>query len=104
MSLDENLQEIATNTNKILCYGSQIYLNFYDDMNNKFIAFSNGFNKNKIRLRLFENVCENGDYIRGLFKIFPFFTNKEYLEMKNKYFKDSNQMDSLTNFQKRSKF
>lgn len=108
MSLTENfeaaLSESTSNPNKILCYGCQIFLNFYDNSNNKFLAFSNGFNKNKIRFRLFENVCQNGDYIKGIFKIYPSFSNKEHLDMKNKYFKDSKQIDSLSSFEKRSIF
>ena len=102
-NLDSGLNENA-NSNKILDYGCQIFLNFYDHTNNKFIAFSNGFNKNKIRLRLFENVCQNGEYIRGLFKIYPSFSNKEYLEIKTKFFKDSKQIELLSTFEKRSFF
>lgn len=99
-----NLEENSSSSSKILCYGCTIFLNFYDHHNNKFICFTNGFNKHKIRLKLFENSCQNGDYIKGLFKIFPAFVNKEYNEMKNKYFKETKQINSLTNYEKRSNF
>ena len=102
MNTEETLDSNSSNSSKILFYGCQIFLNFYDHSNNKFIAFSDGFNKNKMRLRLVDNVCQNGEYIRGLFKIYPSFSNKEFLEMKNRFFKDPKQLDLLSTFEKRS--
>ena len=101
----EGLQDNSSESDKILRYGCQIFLNFYDDTNQRFIGFSSGFNKNKIRLRLFDKISQNGYYIRGLFKIYPCFSNKEFVEIKNKYFKDSKQqIESITGFEKRSSF
>lgn len=102
MNTEETLDSNSSNSSKILFYGCQIFLNFYDHSNNKFIAFSDGFNKNKMRLRRFDNVCQNGEYIRGLFKIYPSFSNKEFLEIKNRFFKDPKQLDLLSTFEKRS--
>lgn len=98
----EDLQENSSNS-KVLCYGCSVFLNFYDNNNKKFICFSNGFNKNKIRLKIFDELCEkNGDYIKGLFKIHPAFLNKEYNEIKVRYFKETKQLDYLTNYERRS--
>lgn len=70
------------NSKKLLYFGSLIYLTFVDDDNNKFLAFSEGFNKVKVRMKTINQMNNESNITKGLFQLYPSFYHTEYIKTK----------------------
>lgn len=96
---------LAYSKKKMLNYGSLIYLAYQEENGEIFYACAEGFTKQKIRLRVLEQMAQE-NYSTGLFKIYPSFYNTEYLKTKKRYDNSKNPKSfmDLTNFEKRGDF
>lgn len=55
-----------------------IYLCICEDDGSEYYASAEGYTKNKIRLKLKNAIANEGNFMSGLFKIYPAFNNNEY--------------------------
>ena len=99
---DESLGNLKNSkySQKLLHFGSLIYLSFVNEDNKEFFATAEGFNKTKLRLKTRDSMNLEGTFMRGLFRIYPSFFDNEFLKTKKKYENQKN-LVNLTNFDKR---
>jgi hypothetical protein len=57
----------------VLHFGCVIYLCFSEENGEDYFLTTEGFTKNKVRLKLSQEMKEKGSFCSGLFKIYPIF-------------------------------
>ncbi|EGR30411.1 MIR domain protein [Ichthyophthirius multifiliis] len=87
----------------ILNFGSTIYLSYENEQNEIFISQAEGFTKNRVQLLQESHIKKYGNYMSGLFKVYPSFYNSQYLKIKTKYEqKQIDQQQDSVQFNKRT--